>query len=392
VWTDLIDTVTGEKIATLEFHNQKIKIVQWWKWGLGNKHFVNAQKQWSTIGLLWEPARQREITLELQLLADVGLVWSPSVGKSSLINAVSNVKAKVAEYHFTTLVPNLWVLSHRNKSFTMIDIPGLITGAWEGKWLWNDFLRHVQKSSLLALTMDITRYEEGISDSLQLLTEWRNYLDVTYGEWVHTWEFVWDELVNTFEVDDIRITKKRCLVCSKIDLLFDESIREEYKQEVYTQLTQYLWIDITTKQFDLIYFMVSSATHEWMDWFLDYCLFHLNPVSTRDHDEMLTLVEDEDDISCTPVWDEVVEYLLEQHYIEEKELKKITIRDVSHPDVTFMTFTLPWWNDEAELWYRHRLEELRILPRLRKQWVKKWDILQVESKYHWYDERWIKWE
>jgi Obg family GTPase CgtA len=393
VWTHLMDTKTWEKIATLEFHGQQIKIVQWGRGGLGNKHFVNAQKQWSTIGLLWEPARQREITLELQLLADVGLVWSPSVGKSSLINAVSNVKAKVAEYHFTTLVPNLWVISHRDRSFTMIDIPGLITGAGDWKWLGNDFLRHVQKSSLLALTMDVSRYEAGITDSLQLLTERKKYLDATYGEWVHTWEFVWDELLNTFtSSDEIMITKKRCLVCSKIDLLFDESLREEYKQEVYKQLTEYLWIALSPEQFNTIYFMASSATREWVDWFLDYCLFHLNPTATADHDEMLLLVEEDQEIVCELLWDEIKDYLKEEDYLEEKEMKKVNIRDVRHPEVTFMTFTLPWWNDEAEIWYRHRLEELRILPWLRKQWLKKWDIMQVASNYEWYDERWIKWE
>lgn len=390
IWTDIIDTHSGEKIATLEFHGQRIRIAKWWIWWLGNRHFVNAKKQRSTIGLLGEPARQREITLELQLLADVWLVWSPSVGKSSLINAVSNVKAKVAEYHFTTLVPNLGVIRHRTKSFTMIDIPWLIDGAWNGKWLWNDFLRHLQKSSLLALTMDITRYETWIWESIQLLTEWKNYLNTTYGEWTHRWEFKWDELINTFTYDDICITKKCCFICSKIDLEFDESIREEYKVEVYKQINAYLWVELSPKQFDSIYFAVSSATREWIDEFLDYCLFHLNPVQEHDNTQELLLVEDENEISCTPVAPEVVEYLLEEEYIQKTDLKKVNVREVSHPEMTRMTFTLPRWNDEAELRYWGRLEELRILPWLQKQWVKKWDILQIESFYHWYDERRIK--
>lgn len=240
--------------------------------------------------------------------------------------------------------------------------------------------------------MDISRYEQGIEESLQLLTERKNYLDATYRMWVHTWEFVWDELINTFVSGDQTITKKRCIVCSKIDLLFDESIREEYKQEVFRQLNQYEWITLSEKQFEVIYFELSSATREWVDGFLDYCLFHLNPTATRDHNDLLLLIEDEKEISCELLWDDTKEYLLEEEYLDQKELNKTTIRHVTHPDVTFLTFTLPWWNDEAELWYRHRLEELRILPRLRKQWVKKWDILMVDSTYEWYDERWIKWE
>lgn len=96
-------------------------------------HFKNAANQYPQFALLGEPGEAREVELELQLLGDVALIGTPSVGKSSLINAISNVKAKVADYPFTTLIPNLGSVKHRDYTFNVVDVPGLIEGASEGK-------------------------------------------------------------------------------------------------------------------------------------------------------------------------------------------------------------------------------------------------------------------
>lgn len=94
-------------------------------------HFKSSQKQFADFALLGEPGQKKELILELMLLADIALIGTPSVGKSSLINVVSDVKAKTADYPFTTLVPNLGMISHKGISFSMIDVPGLIEGASE---------------------------------------------------------------------------------------------------------------------------------------------------------------------------------------------------------------------------------------------------------------------
>ena len=96
-------------------------------------HFKNAINQYPNFALMGEPGQEQIIELELQLLGDVGLIGTPSVGKSTLINSISNVKAKTAEYHFTTLRPNLGSVKVGDYSFNMVDIPGLIEGASEGK-------------------------------------------------------------------------------------------------------------------------------------------------------------------------------------------------------------------------------------------------------------------
>jgi len=136
--------------------------------------------QYPQFALLGEPAQTLHLLLELQLLGDVALVGTPSVGKSTLINACSNAKAKVAAYHFTTLVPNLGMVHYENYDFTMVDIPGLIAGAHEGKGLGNDFLRHILKAHIFCFIHDLSLYESGMNDSTILLDEIVSFVKDTY--------------------------------------------------------------------------------------------------------------------------------------------------------------------------------------------------------------------
>ena len=119
----------------MEYDGQKIELLPGGEGGKGNIHFKDSINQYPNFYLLGEPGHEKEITLELQLLADVGLIGNPSVGKSSLINCMADVKAKVADYPFTTLVPNLASVAVGDFRFNVIDIPGLIEGASGGKGL-----------------------------------------------------------------------------------------------------------------------------------------------------------------------------------------------------------------------------------------------------------------
>ena len=385
---------TWETLASLQFHGDSIIVAQWWRWGLWNKHFVTPQKQRSTIGLLGEPAIQQNLELELQLLADVALIWAPSVGKSSYINAVSNVKAQVAEYHFTTLVPNLGVVTHNDTSFTMIDIPWLIEGASDGKWLGNAFLRHILKSSLLTLTIDCSRYETWVQEAIALLWEREQYLKHQYWEGKSIRKYEKNELIHTYIAQDTTIQKKRYFLFSKSDLLCDQEIRDELSQMLYDQITQIHSIQRTKQEYVSVSCFSSSATHEHVDSFLEYCTYHLEPVESErvQHEQQNNSSIHRSEPDCYQLGKEAYDHLLEEGYINAEESKKIWLWAVEHPDVAYLTYVLPRWNDEAELWYRQRLEELRILPWLREQGVKKWDILMIEWDYHDLDERWVKWE
>ncbi|MEV0663629.1 GTPase ObgE [Actinomadura luteofluorescens] len=129
--------------------------------GLGNAALATAKRKAPGFALLGEPGEERDVVLELKSVADVALVGFPSAGKSSLIAALSAAKPKIADYPFTTLIPNLGVVSAGDTTFTVADVPGLIEGASEGRGLGLDFLRHIERSSTLAHVLDCATMEPG---------------------------------------------------------------------------------------------------------------------------------------------------------------------------------------------------------------------------------------
>lgn len=192
---------SGEQRCEITEEGQEVILVPGGRGGLGNDHFKTATKQTPYYAQPGEPGQEEWVLLELKLLADVGLVGFPNAGKSTLLSVLSAAKPEIADYAFTTLVPNLGVVSYRDyKSFVMADIPGIIEGASEGKGLGIRFLRHIERNSILlflipADTDDINKEYE------VLLSELRKYNP---------------ELLD----------KQRLLAISKSDMLDEELIAE----------------------------------------------------------------------------------------------------------------------------------------------------------------------
>lgn len=207
VGTVLINVQTDEVIGDLTRHGDRLLVAKGGKGGLGNMHFkssVNRAPRQSTTG---EEGEERLLKLELRLLADVGLLGFPNAGKSTLIRAVSSATPKVADYPFTTLYPNLGVVSvEAYRSFVIADVPGLIEGAADGAGLGTQFLRHLQRTRLLLHLVDMAPMDGGVDG-------------VSPADQVRTLE-------RELERHDPQLLKKpRWLVLNKADLMFEDEAR-----------------------------------------------------------------------------------------------------------------------------------------------------------------------
>ncbi|TCT27119.1 GTP-binding protein [Melghiribacillus thermohalophilus] len=176
--TTVKDADTGEVIADLIEHRQQAVIAKGGRGGRGNIRFATSRNRAPEIAENGEPGQERYIQLELKLLADVGLVGFPSVGKSTLLSVVTAAKPKIADYHFTTLVPNLGVVeTEDHRSFVMADLPGLIEGAHEGVGLGHQFLRHVERTRVIVHVIDMSGMEgrDPFEDYLTINKELKEY-------------------------------------------------------------------------------------------------------------------------------------------------------------------------------------------------------------------------
>ncbi len=204
------DAETGEVIGEIMDHNQEMIIKRGGRGGLGNVHFKSSTNQTPSYAQPGEDLNEGWVIMELKILADVGLVGFPSSGKSTLLSVVSAARPEIAEYHFTTLKPNLGIVSYRdNKSFIMADIPGIIEGAHEGKGLGLRFLRHIERNSTLLFMVPIDT--DDIKKEYEILL---NELKLYNPELLH---------------------KSRVLAVTKSDI-FDEEMIEDIKPELPTDI------------------------------------------------------------------------------------------------------------------------------------------------------------
>lgn len=213
--TQIRDFESDLLIADLKSQDSRVKILDGGKGGLGNAHFKNATNQTPTYAQSGIKGQSLHIKLELKLIADVGLVGFPNVGKSTLISTLSNAKPEIADYEFTTLIPNLGVVEVGElHSFVMADIPGIIEGASIGRGLGLQFLKHIERTNFLLFVLDSTRQNSVVAQFESLRGELSKFSRELFG-------------------------KDFGIVISKSDIQSDEYFSERFKREC-SNLRQYL--------------------------------------------------------------------------------------------------------------------------------------------------------
>ena len=334
IGTIIKDAETGKIVADLSHEGQEELVLKGGRGGKGNSHFATATRQVPRFAQAGEDGEEKEIILELKLLADVGLLGFPNVGKSTFLSIVTDAKPKIANYHFTTIEPNLGVVkTEHGDSFVIADIPGIIEGASEGIGLGIQFLRHVERTRLLLHVIDVSGVEgrNPVQDFYTINEELKNYSE--------------------------KLSKrKQIIVANKIDIMQDE--------------TGYKELEALAKKEGLEIYKISGATGEGITKLLDRVVEVLKTLPKEEVVEveervLYTLEEDKDEFTVKKENDEFI--------IEGKAINRLMGR-INVDD------------NESMYYFQKSLKNLGIEDELKRQGIKEGDIVKVLNwTFEWYE-------
>ena len=332
--TIIKDAETGKVVADLSKENQVELVLNGGRGGKGNSHFATATRQVPRFAQAGEDGEEKEVILELKLLADVGLLGFPNVGKSTFLSVVTDAKPKIANYHFTTIEPNLGVVKTKNgDSFVIADIPGIIEGASEGVGLGIQFLRHVERTRLLLHVIDVSGAEgrDPVEDFYTINEELKKYSEKLS-------------------------TRKQIIVANKIDIMQDDKGLKE--------------LEALAKKEKLELYKISGVTGEGVSELLN----RVSEVLKTLPKEELVEAEDrvvytlEDDKNDFTVRREDDMFILEGKAIN-RLMGRINIDD-----------------NESMYYFQKNLKSLGIEDELKRQGIKEGDLVKVLNwTFEWYE-------
>ena len=323
VGTVVKDAQSGGVVADMFASGQEKVLLKGGRGGWGNSHFATATRQAPNFAKPGVKTEVRTFLLELKTIADVGLVGYPNVGKSTILSVVTAARPKIANYHFTTLTPNLGIVRHRGNDFVMADIPGLVEGASEGVGLGLDFLRHVERTRLLLHVIDISGSEgrDPVQDYEQINRELARYGDLS--------------------------TRPQIIVCNKCDLTDSQTNVQRMRDHVRGK--------------DIPLFAVSAATRQGFDELMDETSRLLNTLPP-------------------PAPFEVEEYPLD---IGEKGgftiSKEDGVYDVTGPAMVRLLDSVNFSEEESLNWFHRTLRRMGVIDALREAGAKEGDTVCIEN-------------
>lgn len=318
------DIDKGSIVADLSEENQEFVIARGGRGGRGNKHFATPTRQVPNFAEMGEKGVTKNIELELKMLADVGLIGFPNVGKSTIISTVSSAKPKIANYHFTTLEPALGVVrSKSGEAFVMADIPGIIEGASEGVGLGIKFLKHVERTRLLLHVIDVSGSEGRIpvEDFRKINEELKNYSQKL-------------------------AAKTQIVVANKMDALVDENLLLDLEEEC--------------KKNNLKLFKVSAATKMGLAELIEYIASTLRDIPKEN------IVDIDENY-------EVVEYLDQEWYVE----MEYDVFKVYGAPIERLMSKVNIFDTESRQYMQRCLKNLGVMEKLKELGLKEGDVIDI---------------
>lgn len=328
------DAETGKVIVDMSNKGQQELILKGGRGGKGNSHFATSTRQAPRFAIDGEKGKEKEIILELKLLADVGLLGFPNVGKSTILSRVTKATPKIADYHFTTIDPNLGVVkTEYGDSFVLADIPGIIEGASEGVGLGTQFLRHVERTRLLLHVIDVagTEGRDPVDDFNKINSELEKYSEKL-------------------------ASRKQIIVANKIDSMQDE---ENYKA-----------LETLAKEKDLEIYKISAVTGEGLNELFNHVA------------KLIKTLPKEDVVDI----EERIVYTLE----EEQDQFEIEVKGnefiVTGPAVERLMGRVNIGDNESYHYMEKMLKKLGIEQALKDKGVKEGDTVKIlEWEFEWYE-------
>lgn len=326
------DVETGKIIADLSEENQKELILKGGRGGKGNTHFATSTRQAPNFSQEGEKGEEKEVILELKLLADVGLLGFPNVGKSTILSMVTSAKPKIANYEFTTLQPNLGVVkTEYGDSFVIADIPGIIEGASEGVGLGLQFLRHIERTRLLLHVIDVSGIRNPVEDYHTINKELKKYSEKLS-------------------------TRKQIIVANKIDAMQDE--------------TGYNELEKLAKENDIEIYKISAATGQGLKELLNIVSQRLKELPKEE------IVEAE----------ERIVYTLKEKKQEFDVRLENGIYVVDGPAIERLLARVNMEDNESLYYFQKNIKKLGVEARLKDMGVKEGDTVKfIIWEFEWYN-------